>query len=137
MKRALRKYISDPDRVEVIHNWSSLSLDTNWRETYSNDIQKYRLSKEDFVILYSGNMGYTHDLTPLIKAANRLKDVQRIKFVFIGDGAQKEELMTMVSGLELSNCLFFSRQDDLLSALSIASIGVVSLNGYLLLLVCQ
>lgn len=44
------------------------------------------------VLMYSGNISPVHPVAPILEAARRLRDEPRLRFVFIGGGAGREEV---------------------------------------------
>lgn len=46
---------------------------------------------EKFVVMYSGNLGITHDIESIVLTAEILKENTAIQFVIIGDGAKREK----------------------------------------------
>lgn len=81
------------------------------------------------LIQYSGRMARTHNLEPLIMAAELLKDAP-VLFQFIGDGAKKSVLMELVSAKGLTNVQFLPYQPigRLKEVLSAADVAVVCLD---------
>ena len=110
------------------------------------DTQKFRpLCKQDnefvkthnlenkFIVLYSGNMGISHDFAGLLEAAKLLKNELNVVFVFIGDGAKKDEIVRYISDNQLNNTLTlpFQSEQILPQSLSMADLSVVSLESSL------
>ena len=54
------------------------------------------IDKEKFVIMYSGNMGYSHDMQTVLKAARLLKKNLKICFLFIGHGPGFDEVKKFI-----------------------------------------
>ena len=50
--------------------------------------------------MYSGNIGYTHNVEYLIEVAKELKQEKEIQFLIIGEGKKKETLQTMVKEMD-------------------------------------
>lgn len=61
-----------------------------------------------FIVLYAGAHGLSNDLGVMIEAAHQLANEDSIRFVFIGGGKEKAELITQAQALGLSNVLFLS-----------------------------
>jgi glycosyltransferase involved in cell wall biosynthesis len=127
MKNAIVKYVL-PINVCVIHNWAD--------SDYLKPISKFEnpfISENGFegkrIILYSGNMGLTHDLESVVQAAHILKNQRDVVFVFVGEGAKKAKLKQLVAELEISNVVFLPYQDASMFPYSMASadIGIVTL----------
>lgn len=63
-----------------------------------------------FVVGYAGIHGLAQGLSSIIKAADILKNYDDIRFVFIGEGPEKAELIALKEGLGLNNILFLGMQ---------------------------
>lgn len=76
-----------PSRVHVVPNWADpeairpvTHADNTFRATQ-------RLNGKR-VVLYSGNMGRSHDIETILAAADTLRERTEVAFVFVGDGAK-------------------------------------------------
>lgn len=58
------------------------------------------------VILYAGAHGISNDLPVVLSAAEELKDDPEIRFVLVGDGKEKPNLVQQVKEKNLTNILF-------------------------------
>ncbi len=65
---------------------------------------------DDFLVGYCGLHGLAQGLEAVVEAAERLKDRPEIKFVMVGDGPTKEELVGMAKEKNLTNLKFFDRR---------------------------
>jgi len=63
-----------------------------------------------FVIMYAGNMGYLQGLETILSCANALRKEERIVFVLVGDGVDRERLVSQVQELALPNVVFIESQ---------------------------
>ena len=126
MKNLLSKYETKGD-IKVIPNWSSVTF-KNVNRQENPFIAKYNLL-DKFVIMYSGNVGYTHNVETIIDLAIQLKDEKDIQFIIIGEGGKKELLIKIAEENMLSNCLFLDYQPakELANSLSAADVSVVTL----------
>ncbi|MBQ7039980.1 MAG: glycosyltransferase family 4 protein [Clostridia bacterium] len=81
---------------------------------------------DKFIVLYSGKMGYGHNIELIIEAAKKLKDNKDIVFVFIGNG-QKYELVKNAAE-ENENIMVFPLQPAEIFPYSMAcgDVGVVT-----------
>ena len=129
MKRTVETRIKNrATPVVVIHNWADGSFvvprgkEDNWFARKHGLIDKT-------VVLYSGNLGLFHDLETIIEAADRLRDVDDVVFLFIGGGGKKEKLVRMVREKGLRNVMFLPYQprEHLPFSLTAGDIGVVTL----------
>jgi colanic acid biosynthesis glycosyl transferase WcaI len=67
------------------------------------------IADHEFVVLYSGNMGYTMgDLETVVKAARSLAEKQDIRFILAGDGVRRKHLEGLAAGL--NNVMFLPIQ---------------------------
>jgi glycosyltransferase involved in cell wall biosynthesis len=65
----------------------------------------------EFVVLYIGAHGISQGLSAVIKVANRVRDQIGIRFLFVGDGAEKGKLVAEVRRLGLTNVTFLEPVD--------------------------
>ncbi|KPU45363.1 alpha-D-kanosaminyltransferase [Oxobacter pfennigii] len=63
-----------------------------------------------FAVCYAGIHGIAQGLEIIINTAKELKGYKDISFVFIGEGPEKEKLMSMVKEFELDNVQFYPLQ---------------------------
>ena len=95
----------------------------------SNPFRRQHGLTESFVVMYSGNHGYSTPLDTLLEAAKRLRGESRLKFVFIGGGVVKKEIDAMVAREAPPNILSLPYQPlaDIRYSLSAADVHVVSI----------
>ena len=128
MKQLISRNIT-LEKIEVIYPW----VDTSFIQPLSKNrnwfIKKYKLSKKR-VVLYSGNMGATHDLMTSLRAAKQLVNTNpEFHFLYIGDGVQKNSMIDYKQNNNLSNVTFLPYQDPnvLPYSFTSADFGIVSL----------
>ena len=85
--------------------------------------------KNKFVVLYSGNMGLSHDINSILQAAKALSNRKEIAFVLIGEGAKWNDAVQFQNEHNLENLtvLPFQSEDILPMSLGMADLGIVSL----------
>src|SRR5690606_38739970 len=85
--------------------------------------------EDQFVVMYSGNMGLSQPLEMIIDAAEQLADRTDITFALVGDGARRKQLEEEVRRRGLANVRFFDYQPKrwLSQSLSAADLHVVFL----------
>ncbi len=66
-----------------------------------------KISEKDFIVLFAGNIGEAQNLGAVLNAAVKLKDYKYIKFVFVGDGRKRQELVDLSHKNGLSETVFF------------------------------
>ena len=118
----------DVKKVSVIHNWADgTAIFPVAME--NNQLRKQWGLEGKFVIGYSGNMGRAHDFDTLLGAAELLRDNQRICFLMIGAGKQREYVLDEVNRRGLDNVVFrpYQPREMLAQSLGLPDIHVVSL----------
>ncbi|MFG0333543.1 MAG: glycosyltransferase family 4 protein, partial [Maioricimonas sp. JB049] len=125
-QRCIRNGI-EPARIRVLENWADCDL-IHPVGPHNPFREEHDLS-DRFVVMYSGNLGMAHLLTPLIEAAAHLRDDARFMLLFVGEGSRKPFLMQRVRELQLKNVRFlpYQRREDLRLSLSAADVHVVSM----------
>ena len=128
MAQQLTTY-TDRENITVIPLWAA-SESFKPIEKKDNPFVKQHNLHDKFVVMYSGNMGYTHNVDTLATVARELKDNSQIHFLFIGDGKKKNEIISFVKDNNLNNCTFLDWQpfETLPYSLASADLGVVTLN---------
>jgi colanic acid biosynthesis glycosyl transferase WcaI len=63
-----------------------------------------------FTVLYAGTHGVVHGLMTVLDAADQMRDRADIQFIFIGDGAQKTDLVEQACKRNLRNITFLDAQ---------------------------
>ncbi len=67
--------------------------------------QKHAL-KNKFVVLYAGAHGISNDLTVVLQTARLLEANQKIQFVLLGDGKEKDNLIDYAKRMSIKNVIF-------------------------------
>ncbi|MCI0498747.1 MAG: glycosyltransferase family 4 protein [Planctomycetales bacterium] len=93
--------------IAVIHNWGDTESIKPLPREENPFVRDYKL-EDSFIVLYSGNIGATHDTETLIGAAQKLKSIQDIKFVIFGEGAKKQTIVDAKEKYGLDNVIIMS-----------------------------
>jgi colanic acid biosynthesis glycosyl transferase WcaI len=129
VKKLLKEnYRITKNKIQYIPNWSSIEI--NKPIAFKNNQMAKRLQLENkFVIQYSGNMGLWHDMKTLIYAAGKLKEDNRIKFLFIGDGIRRKQAEDLAKELQLDNIIWldFVQKNQLVESLSCCHVSLITL----------
>jgi glycosyltransferase involved in cell wall biosynthesis len=82
-----------------------------------------------FVVLYLGAHGISHALARMLDAAERLRDLEDVRFVFVGEGAEKEALVADAKRRGLGNVVFRDGvpKDEVIRWYRLADVGLVPL----------
>lgn len=128
MAERLRQAGVASERIRVIPNWS-LSESEPLPIGAPNSVRTEWGLDGKFVVGYSGNLGRAHDFETILDAAQRLRDRDDIRFLFIGSGAQRPRLEQRAAELGLSNIVFRPYQplEKLALSLAVPDVHLVSL----------
>lgn len=114
MKQTLEKrfnHIDVPKHV-VINNWTN-EIDIVPMEKTIQPIKNF-LNENNldhkFIVMYSGNIGLYYDLENIIKVTKHFKEYSDLAFVFIGEGAMKEQMQNFVDQGNINNVHFLPYQ---------------------------
>jgi len=120
--------VADAQRVIVIPTW----VDTGWmrpipKESNPKAVQWGQIGH--LTVMYSGNIGYTHDIGMLLDAAAALQHDDSVRFVIVGDGPGKADLLRRAEALGLSNVCFHGLldSDTFGQSLPLADVSIVSI----------
>lgn len=82
------------------------------------------------VFMYAGTLGYAQGLDSVVEAASLLKETHPdVHFLFVGDGQEKEKLLSLKENLNLDNVTFYGSVpvSEMPRLFSIADYSIVSL----------
>ena len=108
-QRILDKSPGLEHKIAIVHNWANSDLIKPLAKNQNWFAQEHHLVAP-FTVLYSGNMGRCHDMNTILDTVKILRNTP-VHFVFIGNGAKRQEFIERVNGLGISNCTFLPYQD--------------------------
>lgn len=131
MAHTLEKYFSSQsakERIVIIPTWVDTDIFIP-RRKIDNSFARDNGQIDKLTMLYSGNIGFTHDIRLLIDAAVQLRDDRRISFLIIGEGHGKTALMEKVKCNGLNNVIFLPYQPEefLPYSLACADVSIISI----------
>ena len=128
MKQAVSKYCA-AENVTVAPPWSGSSKFFRIEKLDNQFIVRHGLAGK-FIVLYSGNIGYTHSVEVLVEVARLLREDKDLLFLIIGQGKKRSEIEQSVFEYGLSNVILMDYQpvDMLPYSLGAADLGVVTLD---------
>lgn len=71
-----------------------------------SSIRKALNVEDKFIVLYAGALGQANDIDTILRAAQRLKENDKIYFVLFGDGKERQRLQNKATEMNLSNVIF-------------------------------
>jgi len=115
--------------VSVVPPWSDVETLRPMARVDNPYAQDF-VEADDAVILYSGNMGGSHDIDSMLKAAKLLQDQKRVRFVFIGNGEKLPAVESYIQQYPDGNVRVFPFQPEemLPYTLTLADISLVALD---------
>lgn len=128
MATLVRQY-AEPQAISTIHNWPGLTKVEEVSRDENVFIREQGLAGK-FIVQYSGNIGYTHNIEALVEIARAMQQHSDIFFLIIGRGEKLKTVTSLVDAYGLNNCRVLPFQpDELLNhTLSAADVGVVLLD---------
>lgn len=128
--RCMRNRLLDqgvPDyKIAVVPNWASTHL-IPISQNKNEFLDAHKLHGK-FVVMYSGNMGISHDFYSILQVAKQLQNIPEIIFVFIGRGNKRNIIKNYISQKSCNLLLFDYQEAHMLPhSLSAASVHFVSL----------
>jgi len=114
------------DKIDVVTNGSNMDLFSP-REKDNTLLKSLNLEGK-FVIGYIGTHGMAHSLDFIVKSISKISD-DSLHFLFIGDGAMKQTVMTLAKELQLKNITFMApiSKEEVPKYLSIVDVSLAPL----------
>lgn len=111
----------------VIPNWCDINKIKPIAKQ-NNPFAAEHCQVEKITVLYSGNMGNTHDIESILAVACELKNHKKIHFMFIGEGAKSSLVEQTMVKEKLNNIslLPFQPEDVLPLSMATGDIGIVA-----------
>ncbi len=75
-----------------------------------NPFRRRQALDDKFVVMYAGNIGYTHGAELLVEAATKLAAIPDLVFVVIGGGSKQTDLARLAHARRLANMRFLPAQ---------------------------
>ena len=109
MKEMLMKSTIE-NKIKIIPWWADTEFIKPIKKEENNFILEHKLN-DKFIVMYSGNLGLTHNIEKVLNAALLLKDEIDLKFVIIGGGPKKKVVNIFEKKHNLENLLVLPFQD--------------------------
>ncbi|WP_456324481.1 glycosyltransferase family 4 protein, partial [Desulfonauticus submarinus] len=124
-KQNLIKRGINAEKIEVIYNGANLEL--FYPRHKDTDLVNRLGLQNKFVVGYIGTHGMAHGLDFILKSIKNIE--QEFHFLFIGDGAEKENLLKLKDKLGLKNVTFLNpiKKEDVPKYLSVCDVSLVPL----------
>jgi glycosyltransferase involved in cell wall biosynthesis len=117
-----------PDKIDIVENGVNEALFNPGNVTF--DARKVMgINNEDFLAGYIGTTGMAHGLETILEAADLCREKDSIKFLIMGEGAERSRLGALAKSKELTNVIFkdFAPHEEIPSYLAALDLFVVHL----------
>lgn len=101
--------LGSEEKIAVVKNGANLQLFTSQSVENSQTLGEIEAIKHKCIVAYVGTHGMAHGLDKVVEAAERLRARTDIHFLFVGDGAERVNLIDMAANKELENCTFLGQ----------------------------
>ena len=107
----------------------SNTVDINFFKPQEISRKNFGFKNADFLVIYVGSLTKVQNLQTVLEAAASLKKYPRIKFLMVGEGEDKENLINQAKKLGLSNIIFIDGQssEQIVKLINAANVGLISL----------
>lgn len=97
-----------PEKIDVVINGVDLR---RYEKRPKDTVLAKKLGLEDcFVIGYIGTHGLAHALENVVHAAHLLRDHPKVRFLFVGPGAARTQLVSLAKTMNVPNTVFVEAQ---------------------------
>lgn len=97
------------EKVSLVYNWSAENFDPPSEEFRRDARRRLRLSDDDFVVSYAGNLGSMQGIDTLVRAAARLRGKFPLAVLIAGDGVEADRLSALALDEGAGNVRFLGR----------------------------
>ncbi|MEK7833363.1 MAG: glycosyltransferase family 4 protein, partial [Acidobacteriota bacterium] len=98
-----------PEKIKIITN----GIDAAYLASASiapEEVRRQLKLEGKFIVSYIGTHGMAHALNVVLNVAQRFKHDSGVHFLFVGEGAEKENLKQLAESLSLGNLTFLDEQ---------------------------
>ena len=120
---------SDGAAVSVVSPWVDVEMIRPLARAQNPYLSRF-IEPDDIVVLYSGNMGASHDIDSMLAAAESLRPHRHIRFLFIGEGEKRATVEAYIHRFPEGNVRLFPFQPESLLpyTLTLGDISLVALD---------
>ena len=98
----------DPRKIQSIPNFVDTSAITPLPRC--NSFSHRWMLEDKFVVMYAGNVGYTHGSEIVVEAAARLVSIEDLLFLVIGEGSKQADLARLARERQVANVMLLPTQ---------------------------
>lgn len=114
-----------PEKVKVVRNWIDVNRINPVKKEENKLFEELGFNRNNFYVVYAGNLGKVQGVDVIISAAEQLKDKKDIHFVIFGNGSEEENIKQQAE--HLSNLSVFPLQpmDRVSEVYSLGDVSVI------------
>ena len=116
------------EKIVIIPNWVDTSSVYPIERKDNVLFSRYNIPKDKYYICYNGNIGHSQDMGVLLGAAKILKgQLSGVRFILVGDGAEKEEVSQRIDDENIDNVIMlpFQPYEDIAHVFSLGDAGLI------------
>ena len=106
-RESINKKGNFADKLVYFPNWADSIPQVSFEGTYKSIEPFCSKTSSDFIFLFAGNLGEAQNIDFLLRAIAQMKLHSGVKFVFMGDGRKRVQLINITHILGLSDICFF------------------------------
>ena len=95
----------DENKIFVVENGFDLEKNILPNKTIEEIEKQYNLNQKDFIVSFIGTIGMAHGLEIILNSAKTID--RKVKFLIIGDGARKDDLLEIAKKEKYKKCRFY------------------------------
>ena len=115
------------DKIKIVPNWINTEEIKHVSRQNNMLMQELGLPEDKFYVVYAGNLGKVQNVSTLVKAADKLKDYDEIRFVIFGEGVEKDSIIEFTEKLGLRNLSIYplQKKERISEVYSIGNMSVI------------
>ncbi len=107
----IRKWRVPAEKIAVVENGVETDLFSPQPLAANQSLRQQLNAEGKFLVCYVGTMGMAHGLETLLDAASRLQwENPGVRFLLVGEGAEKERIKSLAHSRGLGNVVFLDQQ---------------------------
>jgi colanic acid biosynthesis glycosyl transferase WcaI len=114
-----------PERVEIVRDGADIPTNDSPAPQIDEQVVRSIRASDRFVLLHAGNLGFYGAWETLVRSASELQK-DGVALVFVGDGAQREQIQKLAHGAENVRFLPFFPPSKIPSVLAAADAHVIT-----------
>lgn len=123
----LLKNVPD-NKIKVVYNWVDVDKITPINRDENDLFEQYGISREDFNVVYAGNLGHAQNIDIILNVAKKLLDYNDIRFLIFGTGNEENRIRQKINDENISNIRLLPIQsaDNVSKVYSLGDLCIVS-----------